>query len=109
MSAADVVSTEDWIVAAAYVVGSLIVVFVLDRFLARRGRKLTQAVVRGELSQEVDTRLRFLRRLLYALIVLFGCALALAKFTNLNELAASFPEQDRAAFIGGNVRALFHL
>jgi small-conductance mechanosensitive channel len=50
---------------------------------------LTQAVVRGELSQETDTRLRFLRRLLYALIVLFGCVLALAQFGDLNELAAS--------------------
>ena len=82
-------ATEPWIYAAGYVLGSLVIVFVLDRFLARRGRKLTQAVVRGEISQETDTRLRFLRRILYAAIVLIGCALALAQFTQLNEFAAS--------------------
>ena len=32
--------------------------------LARRGMKLAQAVARGELRPEIDTRLRFLRRLL---------------------------------------------
>ena len=80
---------EPWIRAAAYVVGSLLIVFVLDRFLRRRGQMLTQAVVRGELSQETDTRLRFLRRLLYALIVLFGCTLAIGQSAKLNELAAS--------------------
>jgi small-conductance mechanosensitive channel len=80
---------EPWIRAAAYVLGSLLIVFVLDRFLRRRGQMLTQAVVRGELSQETDTRLRFLRRLLYALIVLFGCTLAIGQFAKLNELAAS--------------------
>jgi small-conductance mechanosensitive channel len=82
-------ATEPWIYAAVYVVGSLLVVFVLDRFLARRGRRLTEAVVRGEISQETDTRLRFLRRLLYAVIVLIGCALALSQFSDLNEFAAS--------------------
>ena len=45
--------------------------------------------MRGELSQETDTRLRFLRRLLYAVIILIGCTLALAQFAGLNELAAS--------------------
>jgi small-conductance mechanosensitive channel len=80
---------EPWIRAAGYILGALLVVFLLDRFLRNRGQTLTQAVVRGELSQETDTRLRFLRRLLYAVIVLFGCALALAQFSDLNEFAAS--------------------
>ena len=67
---------EPYINAALYVAGSLLVVFILDRLLRRRGAQLTQAVVRGELSQETDTRLRFLRRLLYAVIVLIGCVTA---------------------------------
>ena len=82
-------ASQQWIAAAAYILGSLLVVFVLDRLLRRRGAALTAAVVRGELSQETDTRLRFLRRILYAIIVLIGCAFALAEFTALNELAAS--------------------
>jgi small-conductance mechanosensitive channel len=88
MDAADS-ATEQWIYAAIYVGGALVLVFLLDRVLRRRGRRLTEAVVRGEISQEVDTRLRFLRRLLYAVIILTGFALALAQFAELNELAAS--------------------
>ena len=63
--------------------------FVLDHFFKRGGRRLAQAVTRGELSQEVDTRLRFLRRLLYALIVLFGVAVAVGQFTDVGDLATS--------------------
>jgi small conductance mechanosensitive channel len=80
---------EPWIRAAVYIAGAFLVVFVIDRVVFHRGAQLTQAVVRGELSQETDTRLRFLRRLLYAVIILFGCALAIAQFSDLSELAAS--------------------
>jgi small-conductance mechanosensitive channel len=89
MSAADVVSTNEWVAAALAVVGSLVIVFVLDRIFRRGGKHIAQAVTRGELSQEADTRLRFLRRLLYAGIIVIGCAVALAQFGGLNKLAAS--------------------
>ena len=68
---------------------SLLVAFLLDRALARRGMKLAQAVARGEISPETDTRLRFVRRLVYAVIILIGVAIALAQFKGVNRIAAS--------------------
>jgi small-conductance mechanosensitive channel len=88
MSATDI-TTNDWIVAGVAILGSVVVVFVLDHFFKRGGRRLAQAVTRGELSQEVDTRLRFLRRLLDALIVLYGVAVAVGQFTDVGDLATS--------------------
>jgi small-conductance mechanosensitive channel len=85
----DEVGTTQWILAAVFVAGALLVAFVLDRILARRGHALAQAVSRGELSPETDTRLRFVRRLVYAAIVLFGVALALSQFSSIKSLAAS--------------------
>ena len=61
----------------------------LDRALAHRGTRLAEAVTRGELSASVDTRLRFIRRLIYAVIVVLGVAVALAQFDGINRLAAS--------------------
>jgi small-conductance mechanosensitive channel len=58
---------------------ALVLAFVVDRAFARR----------GSLSREVDTRLRFVRRLVYASILLIGIALALSQFTGVNRLAAS--------------------
>jgi small-conductance mechanosensitive channel len=85
----DEVGTTQWILAAVFVAGALLIAFVLDRILARRGRVLAQAVARGEISPETHTRLRFVRRLLYAAIVLFGVALALGQFSSIKSLAAS--------------------
>jgi small-conductance mechanosensitive channel len=68
---------------------AFIAAFLLDRALAHRGLKLAAAVSRGELSRETDTRLRFVRRLVYAVIILLGVAVALAQFDGVNRLAAS--------------------
>jgi small conductance mechanosensitive channel len=75
--------------AALSIVLALLAVLVLNRVFAARGRTLAEAVVRGELPPEVDTRLRFLRRLLYALIIVVGLAVALSQFTGLSKLATS--------------------
>ena len=50
---------------------------------------MASAVVRGELSAATDTRLRFIRRLVYAAIIVIGVAVALAQFDGINRLAAS--------------------
>ncbi len=71
------------------ILASVLVAFLLDRALARRGMKLAQAVVRGEISPETDTRLRFVRRLVYAVIILIGVAIALSQFEGVNRIAAS--------------------
>ncbi len=80
---------SDVVTAALSIVLALIVATVLDRSFARRGHRIAAAVSRGEVSPVLDTRLRFLRRLIYAAILLIGIAVALSQFTGLSKLAAS--------------------
>jgi small-conductance mechanosensitive channel len=79
----------DWRVAVAAIVLALAVAFLIDRFFHRRAERLEQAVERGHISRETDTRLRFLRRVLYATILLVGIAIALAQFSGIDRIAAS--------------------
>jgi small-conductance mechanosensitive channel len=81
------VETGDWITAGAYIVGALVIAEVVDRALSRRGRKLTVAVGVGELSPVATTRLRLVRRLIFATIVLIGIALAAAQIPTVSRLA----------------------
>ena len=92
--AADVASSflhenRAWITAIVSVVLAVVVATLLDRTLAHRGQQVATAVVRGELSAATDTRLRFIRRLVYAAIIVIGVAVALAQFDGINRLAAS--------------------
>ncbi len=82
-------TTGDWVAAGVAILVALIVAFVLDRLLARRGLAFAEAVTRGQLSPETDTRLRFVRRLVYAVIILLGVAVALSNFGSISRLAAS--------------------
>ena len=63
--------------------------FVVDRLLARQGRRIAETMLRGGISRQADTRLRFVRRLVYATILLIGVATALSQFTGLSKLATS--------------------
>lgn len=63
--------------------------WMVDFSLLRRGKTLARTVIRGELSAEVDTRLRFVRRLVLAAIVIFGIAVALGQFEGFGRLATS--------------------
>ena len=69
---------RDWISAALTLLVALAVVFLVDRAFRTR-----------ELSRRADTRLRFVRRLVVATILLLGVAVALSQFTGINRLAAS--------------------
>jgi small-conductance mechanosensitive channel len=68
---------------------ALLVAFAIDRVLSRRARDLARTVIRGDLSPETGTRLRFIRRLLEAVIVLLGVAIALSRVNGVDRLAAS--------------------
>ena len=57
--------------------------------LHRRAERLADAVTRGHVSRETETRLRFIRRLIYAVILLIGVAIALSQFAGVDEIAAS--------------------
>jgi small-conductance mechanosensitive channel len=81
------VATSDWITAGAYLLGALVIAEVVDRALSRRGKKLTVAVGVGELSPVTTTRLRLVRRLIFATIVLIGVALAASEIPSISKLA----------------------
>jgi small-conductance mechanosensitive channel len=78
-----------WIIAVATILLALAIAVGVDRAFQRRGRRLAQAVLRGQVSRQADTRLRFVRRLVYATILLIGLALALSQFEGVNRIAAS--------------------
>ena len=82
-------TTSDWVGAGAAILVALVVAFVFDRVFSLRGRDIAQAVTRGDLTPEATTRLRFLRRFLYAVIILIGVAIALSNFDGVNRVASS--------------------
>jgi small-conductance mechanosensitive channel len=81
------VETSDWITAGAYILGALVIAEIVDRGLSRRGKKLTAAVGVGEMSPVATTRLRLVRRLIFAVIVLIGVALAASQIPTVSRLA----------------------
>jgi small-conductance mechanosensitive channel len=81
------VETGDWIRAGAFVLVAFVLAEVVDRALSRRGKVLTAAVAGGELSPVAVTRLRLVRRLIFALIILIGIALAAAQFPGVSKVA----------------------
>jgi small-conductance mechanosensitive channel len=82
-------ANDEWISAVLSMVVALALAVAVDRAFQRRGRQLARTVGRGTISPEVDTRLNFVRRLIYASILLIGIAVALAQFTGVSKLAAS--------------------
>lgn len=66
----------------------LVLVFLVDRAFKRRGRQLAGRMT-GELDPVLQTRLRFVRRVVEAVIIVIGVATALSQFTALDRLAAS--------------------
>jgi len=70
------------------IAGTIVLAIAVDRALLHRGHMLATAVVRDELTPVLDTRLRFLRRLITLSIVVIGLLLALAQFGGLSRLAA---------------------
>ncbi|MFL5845639.1 MAG: mechanosensitive ion channel family protein [Solirubrobacteraceae bacterium] len=73
------------ITAVASVVLALIVAALVDRALTRAYRNRPRALR----DPALDTRLRFLRRMLQVSIVVLGIAIALSQFTALDKVAAS--------------------
>lgn len=80
---------QSWVAAGVALLGAFAIATLLNRALARRGHMVAQAVVRGELTPEADTRLRFVRRLIYAFILVLGVVIALSQFTGVSRLATS--------------------
>ncbi|MDQ3992114.1 MAG: hypothetical protein M3229_00490, partial [Actinomycetota bacterium] len=72
----------DVVTAIVTVVVAFAVAEVVDRTLARRGKTLTEG-----LSPVANTRLRLVRRLIFAGIVLIGAMLALSQFEDVKRIA----------------------
>jgi small-conductance mechanosensitive channel len=69
------------------VLGSFVVAEVVDRWLAHRGEVLSAARRADDIRPETETRLRLVRRLIFAVIIVLGVALALAQFPAVKRVA----------------------
>ena len=78
---------EQWFSAAITILAAFVIATIVDRLL--RGRIVRATVKRTGMSREADTRLRFVRRMIYATILLIGVAVALSYFASIARLAAS--------------------
>lgn len=78
-----------WFYSALFMAGAIACAWAVDRGFSRRGRALAVMMSGGDLSATADTRLRFVRRLVVAAIVIFGIALALGQFEGFGRLATS--------------------
>ena len=66
-----------------------LLVAIVHRALRGRTRRLAEALGGPELSSVFDTRLRFLRRVIEAAIIIVALALAIGQFTSLDRLAST--------------------
>ena len=88
-TAASVLDTYDREISAAVtVLAALALAKLVDRAVAGRGRRVRAAVGAEELSPVATTRLRLVRRLVFAAILLIGLALALSQFEGVRRIAA---------------------
>jgi small-conductance mechanosensitive channel len=72
------------ITAVATVLLAIVVAQMVDRMLARRGQRVQEAL---GLSAVADTRLRLIRRLIFATIVVLGIGFALIQFPSVKRVA----------------------
>ena len=79
------IDVSTWISAGVTILIAFVVATLLDR--AFRGKVAREVATKAGISRGGATRLRFVRRLLYALIVVIGIAIALSGFDGVNNLA----------------------
>jgi small-conductance mechanosensitive channel len=78
---------EDVIGAVITLAVTFLVAYVVDRFVLARAGRVADRVTGAGVSRAPRTRLRVVRRLIFVVIVLIGCFLALNQFTKLDRLA----------------------
>ena len=78
---------EDVIGAAITLTVTILIAYVVDRFVLARAGRVADRVTDIGVSRAAKTRLRVVRRLIFVVIVLIGCFLALNEFTKLDKLA----------------------
>jgi len=95
--------------AAGSVLVAVVLAMVVDRALTHRGGQRLAQALPGELTPVASTRLRFVRRLISAFIVVVGVAIALTQFDALDRVATSVLASGAlaAAVIGFAARQTF--
>jgi small-conductance mechanosensitive channel len=83
------VETGDWVTAGVTIAIAFLVAEIVDRALKRRGKRLSSAVAMGELSPVATTRLRLVRRLVFALIIVIGLAIVALQFPSVKRVATT--------------------
>jgi small-conductance mechanosensitive channel len=78
-----------WLTAIVTVILTFVIARVVDSALKRRGRQVTERVAGGELSPVATTRLQLIRRLVFALIIIIGLALAAWQFESVQRIATA--------------------
>ena len=76
--------------AAAIFAFFVLLAFIFDRWFAARGRRIADRMLRGGMTQQADTRLRFVRRLIWLVLLVIGMFTALSQFAGLGRVAGSF-------------------
>ena len=80
-------SNGDWISALITLAVAFAVAFVVDRFVIARATRVASKVSDTSVSRATATRLRMMRRLVFAAIIVIGLGIALSQFDKLNKLA----------------------
>ena len=83
-------SDHEWLRAAVIFAVFMVAAFVFDRWFAARGRRIAGRVLPGGMTQQADTRLRFIRRLIALGMLVVGALIALSQFEGLGRVAGSF-------------------
>ena len=78
---------DNQLTAIASIATAILVAVLIDRVIARRGRRLAAAVGAGDMTPVAMTRLRVLRRLISAAVLLLGVLVALTQFPALSQVA----------------------
>lgn len=79
------VDTSTWIAAGVILAIAILVATVFDRVF--RSKIAREVADKAGLSREGATRLRFVRRLIYAVIILIGLIFALSEFDGISNIA----------------------
>ena len=87
MAASFVAEHRNTLTAVITVILAIVLAEIVDRALLHRARKLSEAVSGRSLSAVADTRLRLVRRLVFATIIIIGIALALSQFPSVKRVA----------------------
>ena len=79
------VDTATWISAGVTLGIAFLIATIFDRIF--RGRVAREVADKAGLTREGATRLRFIRRLIYAVIILIGLFIALSQFDGITNIA----------------------